>query len=207
MWCAISLWKHCHRRAYFTSPPDAGLPLWQGFSIQDKEQSCLSRACLAVSLRTAQQGQHKGAMSFTVQWKVKAERKPVITAFQLAVEMLSALIFLSYARIDIFPIQQTMLVFNHKNYHQTIFLLSSLVPRNSINVCELTQQYRTMSLWGIFHWHGLKVESETECTDKLIVNSLNVCSLHTTACPVCKYILYVYIILHNTYVSLKIGEK
>lgn len=52
MWCAISLWRHCHRTAYFTSPPDAGsLCLWQGFSIQDKEQSCPSTAaCLTDSL-------------------------------------------------------------------------------------------------------------------------------------------------------------
>lgn len=40
MWCAISLWKRCHWTAYFASPPDARLSLWQRFSIQDRDQRC-----------------------------------------------------------------------------------------------------------------------------------------------------------------------
>lgn len=145
--CHFSL-KALSQKGLFHQPSRRRAPSLAGFFHPRQRAELPEPHCLAVSLRTAQQGQHKGVMSFTVQWKVKAERKLVITAFQLAVEMFSPLISPSYAQIDIFPTNNAC--FNHNNYHQTISLLSSQVPRNSINVLKLTQQYRTMSLWGIF---------------------------------------------------------
>lgn len=73
MWCAIFLWRHCHRTAYFTSPPDAGLSV-SGRVFPCKTKNRAARALLpdwlADSLGTRQQREHKGEM-YTVQSKVE----------------------------------------------------------------------------------------------------------------------------------------
>lgn len=71
MWCAISLWRHCHSTAYFTSPPDAGLCVsGRVFPFKTKSRAAwvLLLDCLAVSLGTRQRRQHERQM-YTVQWK------------------------------------------------------------------------------------------------------------------------------------------
>lgn len=73
MWCAISLWRHCHRTAYFTSPPDAGLSV-SGRVFPSKTKNRAAQALLpgrlAVSLETRQQRRDKRGM-FAAQWKVE----------------------------------------------------------------------------------------------------------------------------------------
>lgn len=153
--CHFSL-KALSQKGLFHQPSRRRAPSLAGFFHPRQRAELPEPRCLTVSLRTAQQGQHKGAMSFTVQWKVKAERKLVITAFQLAVEMLSPLIFPSCPRIDIFPTQQTMLVSITKtiirqsfDYHlkcqETVSMCASLL--NNTVRCHCGEYFRKPLTW------------------------------------------------------------
>lgn len=66
MWCAISLWRHCHRTAYFTSPPDAGLSrLWQGFFSSRQRAELPKPGCLIRSKTTEATEENGEAMKIS----------------------------------------------------------------------------------------------------------------------------------------------